>query len=125
MVDMAEVALRREPDMLIIHAGTNDFDHSVQTKKELQRTISKARGRNAEIHLGISAICHREDKVHLQPKIKDMNNQLKNFCRQQQVAFIDHNDFDHSCLAYKGLHPNPNGNKSLYMDFDRTITSVV
>ena len=124
-VEMAEIALRREPDMLIVHAGTNDFDHNIQTKKEVQRVISKARGKFADINIAISAICHREDRKHLQPKIKDMNNQLKTLCRQQQVTFIDHSDFDHSCLAYKGLHPNPNGNKSLYCDFDRTISSVV
>jgi len=124
-VEMAEIAMRRNPDMLIVHAGTNDLEQNIETKKELQRIVSKARGKCADISIGISAICHREDKKHLQPKIKDMNNQLKNFCRQQQVTFIEHADFDHSCLSYKGLHPNQNGNKSLYCDFDRTINSVV
>ena len=124
-VEIAEIALRRDPDMLIVHVGTNDFEQNIPTKKEIQRIVSKARGKCADIKIGISAICHREDKKHLQPKIKDMNNQLKNLCRQQQLTFIDHSDFDHSCLAYKGLHPNQNGNKSLYCDFDRTISSVV
>lgn len=125
MSDMVEMALRREPDVLIIHSGTNDFDHNVQTKSQLQRIIAKARGKNADIQIGVSAICHREDKRNLQAKIKDMNNQLKTFCGQNQVAYIDHEDFDHSCLSAGKLHPNRNGNKSLYMDFQRTIDSLV
>ena len=103
--------------------GTNDFEHKVQTKKELQRVISKSRGINPDIVIGISAICHREDEKRLQPKIKDMNNQLKNLCRQQQVIFIEHDDFDSACLSYKGLHPNNNGNTSIKLDFDRSIQS--
>ena len=122
-VDMAGMALRRQPDMLIVHTGTNDFDHDEKTKTQMQRIISKARNVNPDIILGISAICHREDRKNLQPKIKDMNNQLKNFCKQQQVIFIEHSDFDHSCLARKGLHPNENGSTSIKQDFDRTITS--
>ena len=124
MVDLAEISLRRDPDALIIHSGTNDFDHGVQTKKELARVIAKARCKNPNIHISVSDICHREDKPHLQQKIKDMNNQLKNFCRQHQVSLVDHADFDHSCIAPRGLHPNGNGNKTLFMDFDRTISSI-
>ena len=123
IVDMADIAMRRKPDMLIVHAGTNDFGHNVQTKKELQRVISKSRNINPDIIIGISAICYREDDRRLQPKIKDMNNQLKNLSRQMQVKFIEHDDFDSACLAKKGLHPNDNGNVSIKADFDRTIQS--
>ena len=125
MVNMSEIALRRAPDVLIIHSGTNDFRQKISTKNELQRVIAKARASNADIAIGISAICHREDDKSLTRKVKDMNNQLKTFCSQQQVSFIDHDDFDHSCLAKGKLHPNSLGNKSLYMDFDRTISSFV
>ena len=124
-VEMADIALRRSPDMIIIHTGTNDFDHKIRTKQEMQRIISKIRGKSMDIKIGISAICHREDRKNLQPKIKDMNNQLKNLCNHLQVTFIDHSDFDHSCLAFKGLHPNHNGSKSLFCDFDRNIKSII
>ena len=70
MVDLAEVALRRDPDALIIHSGTNDFEHDVQTKKELGRVIAKARCKNPHIQISISEMCQREDKAHLQTKIK-------------------------------------------------------
>ena len=123
MADMADIAMRRKPDMLIVHSGTNDFAHNIKTKNELQRVISKSRNTKPDIIIGISAICYREDDRRLQPKIKDMNNQLKNFCKQQQVTFIEHDDFDTECLAYKGLHPNDNGNVSIKLDFDRTIRS--
>jgi len=125
-VEMTDIALRRSPDMIIIHTGTNDFDHKIKTKQEMQRIISKIRGKSMDIKIGISAICHREDRKNLQPKIKDMNNQLKTtLCSQLQVTFIDHSDFDHSCLAFKGLHPNHNGSKSLFCDFDRNIKSII
>ncbi len=123
MVNMADIAMRRRPAMLIVHSGTNDFAHNVQTKNELQRVISKSRSIDPDIIIGISGICYREDDRRLQPKIKDMNNQLKNFCRQHQVQFIEHNDFDTDCLGFKGLHPNDNGNVSIKSDFDRTIRS--
>ena len=124
MIDMAEMSLRRDPDALIIHSGTNDFDQKVNTKNQLQRVIAKARGKKANIEIGISAICHREDRPELQNKIKDMNNQLKNFCHQHQVTYIDHDDFDGTCLATKKLHPNANGNASLFADFNRTIATI-
>ena len=124
MVDLAEMSLRREPDALIVHSGTNDFDAKINTKNQLQRVIAKARGKNADIKIGISAICLRVDRPEMKTKVKDMNNQLKNFCHQHQVTFIDHDDFDRSCLAAKGLHPNSNGNTSLYMDFNRTVSTM-
>jgi len=124
MIDMAEMSLRRDPDALIIHSGTNDFDQKVNTKNQLQRVIAKARGKKANIEIGISAICHREDRPELQNKIKDMNNQLKNFCHQHQVTYIDHDDFDGTYLATKKLHPNANGNASLFADFNRTIATI-
>ena len=79
MNDMLEIALRRDPDALIVHSGTNDFDHKINTKKELQRIVAKARGKKADLKIAISSICFRQDKPHLMPKIKDMNNQLKTF----------------------------------------------
>jgi len=125
MNDMLEIALRRDPDALIVHSGTNDFDHKINTKKELQRIVAKARGKKADLKIAISSICFRQDKPHLMPKIKDMNNQLKNFCHQHQLTYIDHSDFDHSCLSEGGLHPEKRGNTSLYMDFKRTIDSLL
>lgn len=125
MVSMTDIALRRDPAILLIHVGTNDLKKKVDTKKHLQRVITNARSSNANINIGISAICHREDDKRLINKVKDINNQLKNFCSHHQVAFIDHDDFDHTCLSKGKLHPNSNGNKSLYMDFDRTIKSMV
>ena len=125
MVSMTDIALRRDPAILIVHVGTNDLKNKVDTKKHLQRVIANARSSNANMNIGISAICHREDDKRLINKVKDMNNQLKNFCSHHQVVFIDHDDFDHTCLSKGKLHPNFNGNKSLYMDFDRTIKSMV
>lgn len=123
MKDMVAITLRRNPEAIIIHSGTNDFDHNIDTRKELGSVIAKVRGYDQNIKIAISGLCRREDKPELIPKIKDMNNRIKIFCSQQQVSFIDNKNFDHSCLAAKKLHPNPDGNKLLASNFKRCIRS--
>ena len=109
MVNMSEIAMRRNPDVLIVHAGTNDFQESIDTKSELAKVIRQARSQKSDIKIAISAICHREDKRALIPKIADMNNQLRTFCQHHQVGFIEHKNFTSQHLARKKLHPKGYG----------------
>lgn len=123
MNDMMAITLRRNPEGIIIHSGANDFDHSIDTRKELENVIAKVREHNKSIKIAISGLCRREDKPELIPKIKDLNNRLKTLCHQQQVAFIDNKNFNHDCLAAKKLHPNSEGNRVLATNFKRCIRS--
>ena len=124
MNDMVQIALRRNPAALIIHSGTNDFEQKMNTKNELKKVITSVRSSNENIKIAISALCYREDKPELIPKIKDMNNQLKILCSQHQVHFIDNKNFDRKCLASKKLHPNDHGNSVLAHNFKRCIASL-
>ena len=100
MNEMVKIAMRREPDVLIVHSGTNDFEHKVNAKTELEQVIKYARSQNSDVKIAISSICHREDKKELIPKVKDMNNQLKIFCAQNHVGFIDNKNFTSKNLSY-------------------------
>ena len=47
MVNMSEIAMRGNPDVLIVHAETNDFQESIDTKSELAKVIRQARSQKS------------------------------------------------------------------------------
>ena len=129
MSDLLRVGMRRKPDVVIIHSGSNDLTRNppVNTEVELDNAIKLIRDAKADTEIAFSLLVERNDKhKHLNPKIKELNNNLKSFCAQRGVSVIEHDRFDHTSLAivrngprgqYGGLHPNTKGNAILAKDF--------
>ena len=100
--------LKKEPDNIIIHIGTNDSSYKTEafTYKELlnvKETITKFHPNCKNIV--ISSAIVRTDKKEANNILKKYNNILK----QEERNVIFHNNISASHLHRDGLHLNLNG----------------
>ena len=81
----------RNPDSIIVHAGTNDLTE-LTTKEildnylDIMATIKEI---NPEIKILFFSVIQRHDDISLQPRIHDLNNQMREFCNKHKEGFID------------------------------------
>ena len=115
MSDFLTPTIRKHPDKLIIHAGTNDIRKSdpktVADKiTDLSKQFKKDSG-NTEIV--ISSLVVRTDGRELAKKVKQTNIVLKSNCISNNLTFLDNSDINRSHLNYRGLHLNREGSVQL------------
>ena len=72
--------IRRKPDIIQVHTGTNDLTNSVNTMNKVRKIVKAVEmDGNNEIKLGFSSITVRKDQ-DLEKEIKETNTKLKNYC---------------------------------------------
>ena len=106
ILDHIKPTVRRNPDVLIIHAATNDITNDVKTVqcfKEIAETEAPA------TKLVISLPVIRDDGGGRKEKIIALNAELKEFCKTEGLETRDNSNFDITCLGVKRLHPNKEG----------------
>ena len=89
MIDFIRPLASRNPDYLIIHAGTDDLINfstkdSLVNYKDIADTIREI---NPNIKVIISSVIQRYDNNSLQPKIEELNSKLKSFCAKHKLFF--------------------------------------
>ena len=135
MVDLVKIGMRRKPEVVILHSGSNDITSTnVNTIQMIEKTIKYIKQEQPNTNIGISLICPRNDQhKNKNPQIKDMNNKIKNLCRQHSIGVIEHPTFDTNCLSTVkntargkrgGLHPNGTGNSVLAKDFMNYVDNL-
>ena len=80
ITDHLRPAMRKKPDAIIIHTGTNDLTNDVNTMKNvrsLTKIIEEMHG-GGDIEAGFSGVIERRDH-DLSEKSKDINERLKRF----------------------------------------------
>ena len=86
LIDHLNPELRKKPDVIILHGGTNDLSGEVDTVKNLTAVASKIRKKHPHTKLVISSLTMRRDKQMKDPvgKVNELNKNLVNFlCRSQ------------------------------------------
>ena len=83
MVDFLKPTLRRKPDKLAIHAGTNDVSSS--TPKVIADKVSKT----------------KSDSQELAAKVNETNNLLKLNCARENWLFLDNGNIGRSYLNHR------------------------
>ena len=138
MPDLLRVGMRQKPDAVIIHSGANDLTTTpnVNTLAELENSIALIRNEKPDTNIAISLLVERNDQhKRLNPKIKDLNNKIRNFCRQKNVGVIEHPKFERTTHLSTprigpnghtngGLHPNNKGNSMFAQNFKAYIESL-
>ena len=135
MVDLVKIGMRRKPEVVILHSGTNDVTTSnVNTIEMIKTTVKYIKQEQPNTNIAISLICPRNDQhKNKNPQIKDINNKIKNLCRQHSIGVIEHPTFDTNCLSTVkntargkrgGLHPNGTGNSVLAKDFMHYVDNL-
>ena len=121
IVDHIKPAARKQPDFIIIQAGTNDLTNGVDTIQNLKLAMEEAKNESPNTDFALSTITKRKDKQALDMKvdINKANNEIKNLATQLNLKVIENTNIDVSCLGNKKLHLNQRGNSLLAGNFIR------
>ena len=82
--------VRRKPDTVIIHTGTNNLTNGVKTMNKVRKLVQYIRqnDKDQNIQTGFSSICYRADR-DLEKEINDTNGRLKNYCSGNGFKFVE------------------------------------
>ena len=84
MLDHMNPTLRKKPDEIVIHAGTNDITKNINYIHNVKAMVKKIRECSPNIKITFSSIVKRNDIVKGPEKVNEINERLKNFCKQHK-----------------------------------------
>ena len=109
--DFLKPVIRKEPNSIILHVGTNDVEH--HTAKRVAEGVlnlaTQVTQDSPSTEVVISAILPRTDKPNLMAKVKEANRIMYSFCVANNWSFIDYNSINPTYLKTRGLHLNRKG----------------
>lgn len=121
MTDYLKPLIRRKPDEIILHIGTNNLKDSSATPQQLAEGISnlgtQIRNSSPSTKICLSALLIRNDNSNLVTKIQDINKRVRDICVSKNWSYIDNSNVDKSCLNRRGLHLNRRGSDLLSRKF--------
>ena len=117
MKDHANPLINRQKDVLIFHIGSNDLTKNIDTLPNLQSIVNKIKKKSAHTRIAFSSLITRKDYRNGEVDVIDLNNNLRAFCDENFIDFIDNSNIDESCLGKKGLHPNKKGKSNMARNF--------
>lgn len=124
MQDYLKPLLRREPQQIILHVGTNDIKSDKSPDSLVQgivNLVTQVHNTSPHTKVAISALTIRKDSNLIQSKIKETNKLLLAFCNANKVNFISHDTIDLDCLNRGGLHLNRRGSTVMKCDFNNYL----
>ena len=123
MNDFLQPIIRRSPDEIILHIGTNNIkgnDSPEVLAAGISRLASMITKKSPNTKVTISGLIVRKG-LNLKSKIKSVNKLLKSTCMANNWPFLDNSNLDESCLNLKGLHLNRKGTSYLSSNFSNYI----
>ena len=126
MQDYIKPLLRKKPDEIILHVGTNDIKDNSKTAEVVAAGIlnlgTQVKESLPRTNVCISGIITRKDKSNIQEKINTVNDILKRVSDQNKWTYIDNTNLDYTCLNRGGLHLNRKGSSSLTRNYSNHIS---
>ena len=123
MIDFIRPLAFRNPDYLIIHAGTNNLINFSTTDSLVNYKDTVEINPNNKII--ISFVIQRYDKNSLQPKTEELNSKSKSFCAKHKMLFIDHSNIMDIHIGTRGLHLNHSGKGRLALNLKECMNSLL
>ena len=93
--------LQSKPDLIIIHAVTNDLATKINPLNNLRKILKKCNELSPKTKLAFSNVIVRKDKVNLERGRKDINSRMKNFSQQKGIGYIDNSNITENHLGMK------------------------
>ena len=117
ILDHIRPTLRKEPDQILIHAGTNDIANDQNYLKNVKKIVKLVRETCKNTKLCFSSLICRTDAEDLNEKVMQTNTNLENYCKQQNLDFINNDNIKKSDLNSRGLHLHDRGSNRLAKNF--------
>ena len=111
MDDYLRTLLRKKPDEIILHVGTNNIRNvSPRSMAEgIVNLVTQTQHDSPTTHLTISPLLPRSDNLDFNDKIWEANKILKSFCSSRGLTLLRINNIDLTCLNRRGVHLNRKG----------------
>ena len=112
--------MEAKPKAIVLHVGTNDLKNSSSGRNVAEKIVDLGNviaANSPDTKLTISAITQRFDEDSLKKTITDCNKVLRTFCNQHGWSFVEHPNFDETCLNNHKLHLNKKGIAILASNF--------
>ena len=107
ILDHLKPTLRRKPELVIIHSGTNDITDDKDTILFLDKAIDLVQKDSPNTEVAISLPIMRKDKEgRYSKKLRDLKRRIQKHCTDKDIALIDNDNITHDGLGIKGLHLN-------------------
>ena len=113
ILDYIKLILRKAPEQIIIHAGTNDISNSTNYLKNIKKIVKLVKENCKDTKLSFSSVICRTNVKDIADTINTTNFHLQNYCKQQSVGFIDNGNIKKLDLNSKGLHLHERGGSKL------------
>ena len=113
ILDHIKPILRKAPGQIIIHAGTNDISNSTNYLKNIKKIVKLVKENCKDTKLSFSSVICRTNVKDIADPINTTNSHLQNYCKQQNVSFIDNGNIKKFDLNPKGLHLHERGGSKL------------
>ena len=120
MTDYVRPTIRRNPDLIVLHAGTNDL-RSERTANNIATDIMRlALEMKSDVNdVMVSSITFRADALN--SKAEEVNFNLKAECAKYNFIYIDNSNIGNKHLNASGLHLNFKGTVTLTSNFLNSI----
>ena len=117
--------MRKNPDIVVIHTGTNDSQNNCNIVKKAKKLVSvvKEFDKDSSVKIALSSIINSEDE-DFKDKINDVNNKLKHYCNSAGMDFIDNSNIDGSRQNRGNLHVNRKATAALAKNLCRFVRSL-
>lgn len=127
MEDFIKPIIRKSPNKVIVHVGTNDLKKDYTPKVIADSIINLTTQIKEDLPnstVGVSALLVRSDSPNLATKVKQVNFILDNYCHMNKIPFLRNANINNSHLNNRGLHLNKLGSLRLQNNFIEFINNL-
>ena len=122
--DHINPSIKRKPDIIILHIGSNDLAKNVDTLPNLEIILNRIKRKSSATRFVISSLIQRHDRPNIELKVDHLNEQLRKFCEENLLVFLDNKNIDDSCLGRGKLHPNKKGKAYMANNFIQCVEEI-
>ena len=116
MADIIKPAMRKNPTDIIIHAGSNNLSKEGNIMKDVKNLHKFVKENGPDIKLTFSNIMVRRD-IKVDQRREEFNKNLKNYCDQNNLGYIDNTNIGEEHLGRGKLHMSKRGTSILANNF--------
>ena len=117
MIDHVKPVLRRAPDTIILHCGTNNLASNVYTIEQIEEIMKITKQESNSTSIVLSSFVTRADQASIKKKVSKLDNKLRIFCNENGITLIDHSNINDEYLAIKRLHLSRRGDSLFASNF--------